>query len=109
MTDRQYLVGPVLDWFEANGLVPVPCRPGSKAPIGAISGRGLYGGSPPAPAALLTAAAVAEYLQVTEETLAVWRHRRQGPPHVKVGRCVRYRREALEAYLRENERGGDAR
>lgn len=53
MTDRQYLVGPVLDWFEANGLVPVPCRPGSKAPIGAISGRGLYGGSPPAPAALL--------------------------------------------------------
>ena len=52
MTDGQYLAGPVLDWFEANGLVPVPCRPGSKAPIGAISSRGLYGGSPPEPAAL---------------------------------------------------------
>lgn len=77
--------------------------------MSAVTSESTHPTSVPAPAALLTAAAVAEYLQVTEETLAVWRHRRQGPPHVKVGRCVRYRREALEAYLRENERGGDAR
>ncbi|MEN6343236.1 MAG: hypothetical protein ABFC89_11845 [Methanospirillum sp.] len=52
MTERPYRAGTVLDWFEANGLVPVPCRPCSKAPIGAISSRGLYGGTPPAPAVL---------------------------------------------------------
>lgn len=55
MTNGPYLVGGMLDWCEANGLVPVPCRPGSKAPIGAISSRGLYGGTPPAPDALLAA------------------------------------------------------
>lgn len=52
MTEGAYRAGPVLDWCEANGLVPVPCRPGSKAPIGAISSRGLYGSTPPEPAAL---------------------------------------------------------
>jgi hypothetical protein len=55
MTDVPYLAGPVLDWCEGNGLVPVPCRPGSKAPIGAISSRGVYGTAPPDPAALLAA------------------------------------------------------
>lgn len=53
MTDGAYRAGPVLDWCDENGLVPMPCRPGSKAPIGAISSRGLYGSTPPAPAALL--------------------------------------------------------
>ncbi len=48
-----YVAGPVLDWCEANGLVPVPCQPTSKAPIGAISSRGVYGGQPPSPASLL--------------------------------------------------------
>jgi hypothetical protein len=55
MNDGPYVAGPVLDWVEANGLVPVPCCPGSKAPIGSISSRGLYGGTPPAPSALLAA------------------------------------------------------
>ena len=55
MIDGPYLAGPVLDWCETSGLVPVPCRPGSKAPIGAISSRGLYGSNPPAPAMLLAA------------------------------------------------------
>ncbi len=55
MTGDPYLAGPVLDWCEKNGLVPVPCRPGSKVPVGAISSRGVYGGSPPGPAALLAA------------------------------------------------------
>jgi hypothetical protein len=55
MTEGPYRAGPVLDWCEANGLIPVPCRPGSKAPIGAISSRGLYGSMPPAPVVLRTA------------------------------------------------------
>lgn len=53
MTDTTYLVGPALDWCAASGVVPVPCRSGSKAPIGAISSRGLYGSTPPSPALLL--------------------------------------------------------
>ena len=53
MTGEPYLAGVVLDWCETNGLIPVPCRPGSKAPVGAISSRGVYGDSPPGPAALL--------------------------------------------------------
>jgi hypothetical protein len=55
MTEGPYRAGPILDWCEANGLIPVPCRPGSKAPIGAISSRGLYGSTPPAPALLRAA------------------------------------------------------
>ncbi|HOT94906.1 MAG TPA: hypothetical protein PK089_06930 [Methanoregulaceae archaeon] len=53
MTDPPYLAGPVLNWCTENGVVPVPCRAGSKAPIGAISSRGVYGGAPPSPEALL--------------------------------------------------------
>ncbi len=53
MTDGPYLAGPILDWCEENGIVAVPCRPRSKAPIGAISRRGVYGDAPPSPAALL--------------------------------------------------------
>ncbi|MEN6518477.1 MAG: hypothetical protein ABFC38_09825 [Methanospirillum sp.] len=55
MTEGPYRAGPVLDWCEENGLAPVPCRPGSKAPIGVISSRGLYGGAPPPPALLRAA------------------------------------------------------
>ena len=53
MIDTPYLAGPVLDWCDENGVVPIPCRPGSKVPIGSISRRGVYGDHPPSPEVLL--------------------------------------------------------
>jgi hypothetical protein len=53
MIDERDVAGPVLDWCEHNGLIPVPCRAGSKVPIGAISSRGVYGANPPAPSELM--------------------------------------------------------
>lgn len=49
---------------------------------------------------LLTRQQAAEYLQVTPQTLAVWQcERRYSLPCVKVGRCARYRRCDLDAWL----------
>jgi excisionase family DNA binding protein len=48
---------------------------------------------------LLTEQGVAKLLQVTVKTLQAWRVRGGGPPFVKVGRCVRYRLEDVEAYV----------
>jgi excisionase family DNA binding protein len=48
---------------------------------------------------LLTPAEVAAWLQVPLSTLRIWRHRREGPPAVKVGRLLRYRTAAVEAWL----------
>lgn len=53
---------------------------------------------------LQTPSQVAEYLQVTEATLADMRYRSRGPRFVKVGRLVRYRREDLEAWLETSNR-----
>ena len=33
------------------------------------------------------------------KTMAKWRLERQGPPYVMVGRCIRYRPEAVQAWL----------
>ncbi len=42
----------------------------------------------------------AAYLGVTPHTLDIWRAARRYPiPYVKVGRLVRYRRSALDAWL----------
>lgn len=42
----------------------------------------------------------AEYLGVTPRTLEVWRcTKRYSIPYVKVGRLVRYRQSALDAFL----------
>jgi uncharacterized membrane protein len=52
---------------------------------------------------LLTAVAAAQKLNVSVRTLANWRTR--GWPkieYVKIGRCVRYRRSALETYIIDN-------
>lgn len=51
---------------------------------------------------LLTERQATELLRLTGRTLATWRHRGQGPPWVKVGRFVRYRRTAIETWLDEN-------
>lgn len=53
---------------------------------------------------LLTPAEVADWLQVPLSTLRIWRHRREGPPAVKVGRLLRYRAGAVEAWLEAQER-----
>ncbi|MBE1514304.1 helix-turn-helix transcriptional regulator [Nesterenkonia halotolerans] len=50
--------------------------------------------------------AAAEFLGLSENTLAQWRCRDTGPAYVKLGRTVVYRIETLEAFLRANESGG---
>jgi len=56
---------------------------------------------------LLTPAEVAAWLQIPLSTLRIWRHRREGPPAVKVGRL----RRDLETWLesRRQEAGARAR
>lgn len=41
-------------------------------------------------------------------TLRNWRALRRGPPNIKIGRKVYYRREALEQWLRSRERDYEA-
>lgn len=48
---------------------------------------------------LLTLAEVAELLAVPVGTLYAWRYRGQGPQGYKIGRHVRYRREAVDEWL----------
>lgn len=48
---------------------------------------------------LLTPHEVAEILAVPRRTLDAWRSAHVGPPGIKVGKHVRYRREAVEAWL----------
>ena len=48
---------------------------------------------------LLSAQEVAEYLGVPLATIYNWRHRSQGPPGLRVGRHLRYRRRDLEAWI----------
>ena len=49
---------------------------------------------------LLKPVQVAERLQIPVATLAVWRHRKQGPPSIHVGRLIRYRASDVEVWLR---------
>ncbi|MGC9261569.1 MAG: helix-turn-helix domain-containing protein [Phycisphaerae bacterium] len=54
----------------------------------------------PNPSALLTSSQAAEVIGVTEGTLETWRcTKRYQIPYLKIGRNVRYRRAALEAWL----------
>lgn len=50
---------------------------------------------------LLTVAELAQYLGVPVGTLYQWRYRREGPPGFRVGRHVRYRRNDVEMWVRE--------
>ena len=50
---------------------------------------------------------VAEALNVTTNTLAKWRMKSSSGPKfvfVKIGRSIMYRRDAIEKWLRENDR-----
>nr|WP_081355805.1 helix-turn-helix domain-containing protein [Nitrosospira multiformis] len=54
---------------------------------------------------LLKPAEAAEYIGVTESTLSVWRCTgRYDIPYIKVGRLVRYRKSALDAFLHRRTR-----
>jgi excisionase family DNA binding protein len=48
---------------------------------------------------LLTTEQLADYLHVAVQTLHQWRWTDSGPPGIKVGRRVLYRRSAVEAWL----------
>lgn len=56
----------------------------------------------------LTREQAAEYLNIPQGTLDVWRTRKKGPCYVRMGRNVRYRMASLDAYLLANEHGGSA-
>jgi hypothetical protein len=51
-------------------------------------------------AELLTSDQVAAMLIVDVQTLANWRCQNQGPPYLKLGRLVRYRRCNIESWLK---------
>lgn len=52
---------------------------------------------------LLTAQDLATFLKVPIATIYGWHHRRIGPPASKVGRHLRYLRETVENWLREQQ------
>ncbi|WP_340676858.1 helix-turn-helix domain-containing protein [Paraglaciecola sp.] len=53
---------------------------------------------------LLTPLQVAEILGVSSGTLAVWRSNGTCQiPYIKIGRCVRYKRNVVERFLEQQE------
>jgi excisionase family DNA binding protein len=48
---------------------------------------------------LLTVTQLATFLQVPHTTLYGWRYKGEGPPGLKVGRYVRYRKRDVERWL----------
>jgi excisionase family DNA binding protein len=48
---------------------------------------------------MLTIVDLSEMLGIPVDTLYGWRHRGQGPQGYRIGRHVRYRRAAVEAWL----------
>ena len=55
---------------------------------------------------LMTTAEAAAYLGLAPETLNVWRCvKRYDIPYIKVGRLVKYRKSALDAFLEQRTQG----
>lgn len=50
---------------------------------------------------LLTVDELAAYLCIPRSTLYAWKYKRAGPPVIRVGRHLRYRRSDVEAWLDE--------
>lgn len=44
---------------------------------------------------------LAEYLGVPARTIYAWRYKRLGPPALRLGKHLRFRREDVEAWLAE--------
>ncbi len=51
---------------------------------------------------MLRTPAAAEFLGVRPNTLEIWRHHKRGPKFYRVGRCIVYDLEDLEAFVRAN-------
>ena len=58
----------------------------------------------PATTRLLATSQAAEVLGIKKGTLDIWRHYGKGPPHIKIGRNVRYAVEDLEAFISDQRR-----
>lgn len=56
---------------------------------------------------LWTEQETAEYLQVAVGTLRRWRAEGSGPPALRAGRTVRYRRADVDAWLQRQADDGD--
>lgn len=52
--------------------------------------------------ALLTEVQAADLLNLSIRTLQAWRSRGCGPAFVRAGRAIRYRHQALHAWIEEN-------
>lgn len=52
---------------------------------------------------------LAQQLSVTTDTLARWATRGCGPPRIRIGRRVLYRRSSVEKWLVAMEMGGEGR
>lgn len=61
----------------------------------------------PADDVLLTEAEVADLLRVSQRTVRRWRNEGTGPPALRVGRRIRYRRSAVEAWLDRRDQAGE--
>lgn len=57
---------------------------------------------------LMSVPRLSEYLDVPEATIYQWNHRRTGPPAIKVGKHLRYRRSDVDRWLDSQTVGGDA-
>jgi predicted DNA-binding transcriptional regulator AlpA len=55
----------------------------------------------------MTSRDVSQLLNVSPRTLHRWGRLKKGPPSIKVGRSVLYRRAAIEGWLLSLERDGD--
>lgn len=58
----------------------------------------LYGNDP-----LMTTSQVADYLAIPVQSLYMLRHRKQGPPAIKIGAAtIRFRKSEVDAWLTEH-------
>lgn len=58
----------------------------------------------PPPEVLMSTADVAELCQVPERTVMHWRETRTGPPFIRLGGRVRYRRDAVLSWIKQREK-----
>lgn len=52
---------------------------------------------------LLSISETSQFLGISEKTLYRWAALRKGPAWIKIGRSIRYRPEAISAFLAANE------